>query len=100
VPPKWASCANCGTSYPGMSTETCSDRCTRELAAKRAGGRSVAQPPARYSQTPNRRGKSKGPGPVPKAKPKTQPRGWCSTIALLPPVVGVAAVLVKICRRR
>jgi hypothetical protein len=94
MPPKWASCANCGGSYPGMTTETCSSRCQQQLNAKRATGQPTPQPADRHRQPTDRRAKPTKPGPA-------TTRKGCDLV-LLPPVVGVAALLalVRVRRRR
>lgn len=83
--PKWASCANCGKSYPGMTTDTCSTDCTRALNAKRSTGQKHVPPPESFGRGPQRRsggGSSKG----------------CGAAALLPAAVaGVIALLLVAC---
>jgi hypothetical protein len=89
-PPKWASCANCGGSYPGMTTETCSADCARQLADKRRSGRDTTAPKDTYPTAPDRRGtKSTAP----------KPKGLCSVV-LLPPVAAAAAFAATLLRRR
>lgn len=91
MPPKWASCIVCGNSYPGMTTDTCSQECTRKLQSSRSTGQKDEPVADKYGGWA-----AKGKQPA-RRSPDKKP-GGCSTV-LLPPAVGFAAVVLALARR-
>lgn len=89
----WAHCPVCGTGHSTTSPGSpCSSRCSAVQRQRDAMGQEPLNAEPRYgSPGGNQRGKSKGPGPVPKKK-------GCDLV-LLPAAAAAALVLARLIRR-